>query len=85
MISPSFFLDPFSLFSSYPMDDRSLKALDFHHFIDLLKEFSTSPLGQKRCEALRPSNDLQTIQQRMAEVLELKDILEIVGRYRSTG
>jgi len=61
------------------MDDRSLKVLEFYHLLEILKEFSISPLGRKRCEALRPSKDLPLIQLRLAEVLELKDILETAG------
>lgn len=59
------------------MDDRSLKLLEFFHLLDLLKEYAVSPLGRKRCEALRPSVDLPSIQSRLAEVMELKKILEI--------
>ncbi len=58
------------------MDDRSLKLLEFYHLLDILKEYSISPLGRKRCEALRPSNDLPLIQSRLAEVMELNLILE---------
>jgi len=61
------------------MDDRSLKVLDFYDLLEILKEFSVSPLGRKRCEALRPSKDLALIQSRLAEVLELKGTLETVG------
>lgn len=61
------------------MDDRSLNVLDFFHLLDLLKECSSSPLGRKRCEALRPSSDLPFIRSRLAEVLELKEIGETVA------
>jgi len=61
------------------MDDRSLKLLEFYHLLDILKEYSISPLGRKRCEALRPSKDLPSIQSRLAEVMELKKIFEIEG------
>ena len=61
------------------MDDRSLKVLEFYNLLEILKEFSISPLGRRRCEALRPSRDLAFIQLRLAEVLELKEILETVG------
>ena len=40
------------------MDDRSLKVLEFYQLLEVLKTFSISPLGRKRCEALRPSTDL---------------------------
>jgi len=61
------------------MDDRSLKLLEFYHLLDILKEYSISPLGRKRCEALRPSQDLPLIQSRLVEVMELKKIFEMEG------
>ena len=61
------------------MDDRSLKFLEFFHLLDILKEYTISPLGRKRCEVLRPSKDLPSIQSRLAEVMELKKIFEIEG------
>ena len=61
------------------MDDRSLKVLEFYHLLEILKEFSISPLGRKRCETLRPFTNLPLIQSRLAEVLELKEILETLG------
>jgi DNA mismatch repair protein MutS2 len=61
------------------MDDRSLKALDFYHLLDTLKEYTTSSHGRKRCETLRPSRDLPCIRTRLAEVGELREILETTG------
>ena len=61
------------------MNDRSLKLLEFYHLLDILKEYSTSPLGRKRCEALRPAKNLPSIQSRLIEVMELKRILETEG------
>jgi len=65
------------------MDDRSLKVLEFYHLLEILKELSTSPLGRRRCEALRPSTDLTLIQSRLAEVMELKKVLMTLGISRS--
>jgi len=59
------------------MDERSLRVLEFYQFKDLLKEGCISPLGSKRCEALKPSCDLSSIRSRLTEVLELKKVLEI--------
>jgi DNA mismatch repair protein MutS2 len=67
------------------MDDRSLKLLEFYHLLDLLKEYSTSPLGRKRCEALRPSGTLPLIQSRLADVMELQKILETEGEIPLRG
>jgi DNA mismatch repair protein MutS2 len=67
------------------MDDRSLKVLEFYHLLETLKSFSTSPLGRKRCEALRPSTNLASIQYRLTEVMELKEILETLGEIPIQG
>ncbi len=67
------------------MDDRSLKLLEFFHLLDILKEYAISPLGRKRCEALRPFKDLPSIQSRLTEVMELKKILEIEGEIPLRG
>jgi DNA mismatch repair protein MutS2 len=61
------------------MEERSLKVLEFYNLLEALKTFSVSPLGQKRCEALRPSGDVFLIRSRLTEVIELKEILETVG------
>lgn len=61
------------------MDDRSLKVLEFYQLLEVLKTYSVSPLGRKRCEALRPSTDLPSIHARFIEVLELKGIVETLG------
>jgi DNA mismatch repair protein MutS2 len=67
------------------MNDRSLKVLEFSQLLEVLKTFSVSPLGRKRCEALRPSTDVLLIQSRLAEVLELKEILETSGEIPIKG
>ncbi len=67
------------------MDDRSLKVLEFYQLLEVLKTFSVSPLGRKRCEALKPSTDILQIQLRLAEVLELKEILETAGEIPIKG
>ena len=67
------------------MDERSLRVLEFFKLLEILKEFSISPLGRKRCEALRPSKDLTLIRSRLAEVLELKEILKTLGDLPISG
>jgi DNA mismatch repair protein MutS2 len=67
------------------MDDRSLKFLEFYHLVDILKEYSISPLGRQRCEDLRPSGDLPSIQSRLSEVMELKEIFETEGEIPLRG
>ncbi len=67
------------------MNDRSLKLLEYTHLLNILKEYSISPLGRKRCEALRPFKDLPLIQSRLTEVMELKKILETEGEIPLRG
>jgi DNA mismatch repair protein MutS2 len=67
------------------MKDRSPKLLEYYHLLNILKEYSVSPLGRKRCEALRPSKDLRSIQSRLADVMELKKILETEGEIPLDG
>jgi len=61
------------------MDNRFLRALEFYSLLDVLKDFSTSPLGQKRCLALTPTPDRAFIESRFTEVIELKNIFETLG------
>ncbi|MDI7259436.1 MAG: endonuclease MutS2 [Thermodesulfobacteriota bacterium] len=61
------------------MDNRSLKALEFDHLLEILKTFSISPPGQRRCMALRPTRDHSLIESRLTAVIELKEILETQG------
>jgi DNA mismatch repair protein MutS2 len=61
------------------MDDRSLRALEFYPLLEILKTFSISLPGQKRCMALRPTRDHSLIESRLTEVIELKEILETQG------
>ncbi len=61
------------------MDHRSLKVLEFYSLLDFLKDLSISPLGQRRCLALRPTTDRFLIESRLNEVIELKGIVETEG------
>lgn len=61
------------------MDDRSYKALEFDHLLEILKSFSISPQGQKRCMALRPSQDRFLIESRLTQVVELKEVFKKEG------
>lgn len=67
------------------MDDRSLKTLEYYQFLETLKEYAVSPLGRKRCEALRPLEDLPQIRSRSTEVLEIEAILENLGDFPIAG
>ncbi len=67
------------------MDHRSLKGLEFYSLLDFLKDLSISPLGQRRCLALRPTTDRSLIESRLNEVMELKEILQTVGEVPLRG
>lgn len=67
------------------MDHRSLKGLDFYSLLEVLKDFSLSPLGQRRCLALRPTADRSLIESRLNEVIELKEILQTIGEIPLRG
>lgn len=47
--------------------------------MDFLKDLSISPLGQRRCLALRPTTDRFLIEARLNEVIEMKEILQTAG------
>lgn len=61
------------------MDKRSLRALEFDSLLNVLKDFSISPLGKNRCLSLTPSSDPGLIESRLTEVIELKEILKTEG------
>jgi DNA mismatch repair protein MutS2 len=61
------------------MDHRSLKVLEFYSLLDFLKDLSISPLGQRRCLALRPTTNRFLIESRLNEVIEMKEILQTMG------
>ncbi len=61
------------------MDYRSLKVLEYNSLLDILKDFSISPIGQKRCLALQPTPDRVLIESRLTEVMEMKELLEKEG------
>jgi DNA mismatch repair protein MutS2 len=61
------------------MDHRSLKVLEFYSLLDILKDFSISPVGKKRCLALKPATDRFLIESRLTEVIELKEVLKTLG------
>jgi DNA mismatch repair protein MutS2 len=67
------------------MDHRSFKVLEFYSLLDFLKDLSVSPLGQRRCLALRPTTDRFLIESRLNEVIELKEILETGGEIPLRG
>ena len=43
------------------MNEKALKTLEYDKIIDMLSRCASSPLGQARCRALTPSDDLSVI------------------------
>lgn len=57
------------------MDDRTLKALEYEKIIDILVEYSLSPLGKEMARKLKPSSDRHTVEQMLAETNEAETII----------
>jgi DNA mismatch repair protein MutS2 len=61
------------------MDNQPFKALEFDQILDLLKGLAVSPIGKTLCRSLKPQRKLSWIKKRLAEVDELKNIVEVYG------
>ena len=61
------------------MDNQPFKALEFDQILDLLKGLAVSPIGKALCRSLKPQRKLSWIKKRLAEVDELKNIVEVYG------
>jgi DNA mismatch repair protein MutS2 len=58
------------------MDLHTLSSLEFDTIVDLLKGFTSSELGRRECERIRPRSDPRQVKTLLAEVTALKEILE---------
>jgi len=61
------------------MEERSLRVLEFHLFLQDLQTCASSEVGQARCLALRPSPRKEEIERRLREVAEASDFLKLEG------
>lgn len=59
------------------MDKHTLTVLEFYKILSFLKQYMTSPQGNRLCEHLTPSDNLQEIKTRLTEVTEMKELLNI--------
>ncbi len=57
------------------MEERSLRVLEFHLFLDGLQAYASSEVGQALCLSLRPSPSKEEVEHRLREVAEAADLL----------
>lgn len=58
------------------MDERSRTGLEFHGILDFLEAAANTPLGRERAQRLAPSDNLEHVQEALAEAAEAKTLLE---------
>jgi DNA mismatch repair protein MutS2 len=58
------------------MDLHTLSSLEYDAIVSLLKGFTSSELGRRECERIRPLSDPPQVEKLLAEVTALKEILE---------
>jgi len=58
------------------MDLHTLSSLEYDAIVSLLKGFTSSELGRRECERIRPLSDPRQVGKLLAEVTALKEILE---------
>jgi DNA mismatch repair protein MutS2 len=61
------------------MEERSLRVLEFHLFLQDLQTRASSEVGQALCLALRPSPRKEEVERRLGEVAEASDLLKLEG------
>lgn len=61
------------------MDERALRVLEFLQFLQALKKYAVSDVGQTLCLALRPVSEKGAIDRSLREVAEAHDILQEEG------
>ena len=61
------------------MEERSLRVLEFHLFLQDLRAFASSEVGQAACLALRPSPRMEEVEIRLREVGEAFNLLKTEG------
>lgn len=59
------------------MNKHTLAVLEFDKILTFLKQFVTSPQGTRLCEHLTPLRHLQEIKTLLAEVTQMKEVLNI--------
>jgi DNA mismatch repair protein MutS2 len=67
------------------MEERSLRVLEFHLFLQGLQAFASSEVGQNLCRSLRPSARREEVEYRLREVSEAALLLEEEGELPLQG
>jgi len=58
------------------MDAHTLCSLEYNEIVSLLTGFTSSELGRRKCETIRPLDDPRLIEKLLGEVTALKEVLE---------
>src|SRR5580700_1919539 len=70
---------------SQPLIHNSARVLEFDALRDLLRGYSSSPLGRARIEALAPSTDSAWITQQQELTAEVREFRRVGGRFDFSG
>lgn len=58
------------------MDAHTLCSLEYNEIVSLLRGLTSSELGRRKCETIRPLDDPRLIKKLLGEVTALKEVLE---------
>jgi DNA mismatch repair protein MutS2 len=61
------------------MDNHTLKDLEFHKIIEILRGLTVSSLGADAVRRLRPVTDMETVERKVTETMELQGIITRYG------
>jgi DNA mismatch repair protein MutS2 len=70
---------------SRPLVHTSARALEFESFRDLLRGYTSSPLGQGRIAVLAPSTDRDWIENQQQLTTEIREFRRVGGRFEFSG
>jgi len=68
-----------------PLTHTSARVLEFESLRDLIRGYASSPLGQERSAALRPSVDRGWIENQHQLVTEIREYRRVGGRFEFSG
>jgi DNA mismatch repair protein MutS2 len=68
-----------------PIPHTSARVLEFDAFLDLLRAYAPSPLGQVRIAGLAPSSDRAWVEQQHQLTSEIREFLRVGSRFEFSG
>ena len=68
-----------------PISHTSARVLEFDTFLDLLRAYAPSPLGQMRIAGLAPSADRAWVEQQHQLTSEIREFLRVGSRFEFSG